>query len=91
MDAKIKMKEINIGTEGQPNMARIGYYWSDQQTTKIIELLKEYLDAFVGDYKDLKGLVEEMEEMKIDLLLEATLVKKTPYNIAHKYKAIIKT
>lgn len=90
MDAKIKIKEINIGTEGQPKMPRIGYYWPDQHTTKIIDLLKEYIDVFARNYKDLKGLFEEMEEMKIDLLPEATLVKKTPYNIAHKYKAIIK-
>ena len=26
MDAKIKIKEINIATEGQPKMARIGEY-----------------------------------------------------------------
>ena len=68
MDAKIKIKKINIATEGQPKMARMGDYWSDQQTTEIIDLLKEYQDVFATDYKDLKGLVEEMGEMKIDLL-----------------------
>ena len=39
----------------------------------------------------MKGLVEEMGEMKIDLLPEATLVKKRPYKLAHKYKEIVKT
>jgi hypothetical protein len=31
-----------------------------------------------------------MGEMKIDLLLEATPIKKIPYNLAHKYKEIVK-
>ena len=91
MDSKIKIKEINIAKEGAPKMARIGDYWSEQRTTKIVDLLKEYQDVFARDYKYLKGLVEEMGEMKIDLLLEAILVKKRPYKLAHKYKDIVKT
>ena len=72
-------------------MARIGDYWLEQQTTKIVDLLKEYQDVFARDYKDLKGLVEEMGEIKIDLLLNATPIKKRPYKLAHKYKEIVKT
>ena len=30
MDAEIKIKEINIAKEGDPKMARIGDYWSEQ-------------------------------------------------------------
>ena len=41
-------------------MAKIGDYWSYQQTIEIIDLLKEYQDVFARDYKDLKVLVEEM-------------------------------
>ena len=91
MDEKIKIKEINIATEGQPKMARIGDYWPDQQATKIIDLLKEYQDVFARDYKDLKGIVEEMGEMKIHLLQEDTPIKKRPYKLSHKYKDIVKT
>ena len=90
MDANIKIKEVNIAKEGQPKMVRIGDYWSEQQTTEIVDLLKEYQDVFARDYKDLKGLVKEMGEMKIDLLLEATPVKKRPYKLVHKYKEIVK-
>ena len=60
MDASIKIKEVNIAKEGQLKMARIGDYWSDQQTTEIVDLLKEYQDVFSRDYKDLKGLVEKL-------------------------------
>ena len=91
MDASIKIKEVNIAKEGQPKMARIGDYQLEQQTIEIVDLLKEYQDVFARDYKDLKGLVEEMGEMKIDLLPEATPVKKRPYKLADKYKEIVKT
>ena len=91
MDAKIKIKDVNITKDGQPKMARIVDYWSKQQTIEIVDLLKEYQDVFARDYKDLKGLVEEMGEMKIDLLLDATPVKKRSYKLAHKYKEIVKT
>ena len=91
MDAKIKIKEVNIAKDGPPKMARIEDYWSEEQTTKIVDLLKEYHDVFARDYKDLKGLVKEMGEMKIYLFPEATPVKKRPYKLAHKYKEIVKT
>lgn len=90
MDAKIKIKEVNIAKEGQPKMARIRDYWSEQQTTEIVELFKEYQDVFARDYKYLKGLVEEMGEMKINLLPEVTPMKNTPYKLAHKYKEMVK-
>lgn len=46
MYAKNKIKEFNIATDRQPKMARVGDYWLEQQTTKIISLLKKYQDVF---------------------------------------------
>ena len=71
-------------------MTKIGDYWSEEQTTEIVYLLKEFQDVFTWDYKDLKGLVAEMGEMKIDTKLDAWPVKKRPYKLAHKYKEIAK-
>ena len=71
-------------------MARIGDYWSEEQTTEIIKLVKEFQDVFAQDYKDLKGLVKEMGEMMIDIKPEARPIKKRPYKLAHKYKEIVK-
>lgn len=42
MDAEIKMEEVDILADDHPKLAKIGYYWSEQQTTKIVNLLKEY-------------------------------------------------
>jgi hypothetical protein len=57
-------------------MARIGDYWTEKQTTEIVDLLQEYQYVFTYDYKYLKGLVEEMGEMKIDLILGSKPIKK---------------
>ena len=55
-----------------------------------MNLLIEYQYVFERDYKYLKGLVQEMGEMKIELLPDAKHVKKIPYKPAHKYKDIVK-
>ena len=71
-------------------MAKIGDYWSEEQTTEIVNLLKEFQDIFSQYYKDLKGLVHEMGEMKIDTKLDVRPMKKRPYKLAHKYKEMVK-
>ena len=55
-----------------------------------MNLLREFQDVFGRDYKDLKGLVHEMGEMKIDTKPDVRPVKKRPYKLAHKYKEIVK-
>ena len=40
MDAKVKTIEIDISNDNIPKMEKIGDYWSEDQTTEIIELLK---------------------------------------------------
>ena len=84
MDATIKLKESNISNDDRPELEKIRDCQSDQQTIEIINLLREYQDVFARDYKEIKGLVEEMGEMKIDLLPKAKPIKKQPYELAHK-------
>jgi ribosomal protein S17E len=52
----------------------------------MVNLLKEYQDMFFRDYKDFKGMVKKMGEMKIDLMPRARSIKKIPNKLAHKYK-----
>ena len=37
---KIKTKEVDISNDNRPKMGRIGDYWREEQTTKIVDLLK---------------------------------------------------
>ena len=39
---KLKIKKVNIGTEGTPNIASIGNYWDDKTIGQIVVLLQEY-------------------------------------------------
>ena len=86
----MKIKEVDISNDDRPKIAKIGDYWTEAQTTEIVNLLKDFQDVFVADYKDLKGLVHEMGEMKIDINPDVRPVKKRPYKLAHKYKEIVK-
>ena len=70
LDAKVKTKEVDISNDDRPKLAKIGDYWNEQQTAEIVNLLREFQDVFAKDYKDLKGLVQEMGEMKIDTKLD---------------------
>ena len=90
MDAKIKIKEVDISNDDRPTMENIREYWTKQQTTDITSLLKEYKYMFARDYKYLKGLVKEIGEMKIDINSNAKPVKKSSYKLTHKYKEIVK-
>ena len=67
LDTKVKIKEVNISNDDRPKIAKIEDYWTEAQTTEIVNPLKEFEDVFARDYKDLKGLVHEMGEMKIDI------------------------
>ena len=40
MDAKVKTKQVDISNDNRPKMAKIGDYWSQEKTTKIVDLLK---------------------------------------------------
>jgi len=76
MDAKIKTKEFNISIYDRTKMARTCDYWSDKKTMEIVNLLKQYIYVFSHDYKYLKELVQDMDEMKTDLIPGAKPVKK---------------
>jgi hypothetical protein len=76
MDAEIKTKNLTYLMMIDQKWYRIGDYWTDKKTTDIVNLLKEYQDVFAHDYKDLKGLVEEMGEMNIELIPGEKPIKK---------------
>lgn len=76
MDVEIKYNKVDISNDSQPKTAKVGDYWSEKQTTEIVNLLKENHDIFSIDYKYLKGLIKEMGEMKIDFVPRAKPMKK---------------
>ena len=84
MDVEFKTKEVDISNDDRPRLAKIRDYWTEEQTIKGVNLLKEYQYDFLRDYKDLKCLVQEMGEMKLQPLPDAKTIKKRPYKLANK-------
>jgi hypothetical protein len=72
----IKVKKVNIGTIEQPKMASIGDYWDEQIVERIIELLREYSDLFPTTFIEMKGIAEELGEMKIPLRSDVRPIKQ---------------
>ena len=85
MDAKVKMKEVNISNDDRPKIVKIGDYQNEEQMVEIVNLLKGFQNVFARDYKYLKGLVQGMGEMKINIKPKPKPINKIPYKLAHKY------
>jgi hypothetical protein len=69
MDVEIKYTEVDISNINRQNLAKISDHWSKNNTIEIFDLLKEYQYVFSRDYKCLNGLVKEMGEIKMNLIL----------------------
>jgi len=80
------MKQVNIGMEEEPKFARIGEYWDDVMVDKVAKLLHEYQDLFPTKFTDLKGIIGDLDVMKITLKPDTKVVKKIPYHRNPKYK-----
>jgi hypothetical protein len=57
-------------------MARIGDYWDEQIVERITELLCKYSDMFPTTFSNMKGIEEDLGEMKIPLKHEANSVRQ---------------
>ena len=86
----MKTTKVNIGMVENPKLAIIGDYWDEQIVSHIADLLREYQDLFPNTFSEIKGIDEELGEMKIPLREDAKLVNKWPYRLNPKYKEKVK-
>jgi hypothetical protein len=84
--ALIKVKKVNIGIVENPKMASIGDYWDEKTVEITTDLLCEYNDLFPTTFTEMKGIEEELVEMKIPLRAEARLIRQRPYRLNPIYK-----
>lgn len=53
---------------------------------KVVEFLWEYQDLFPTKFMELKGIIRDLDVMKITLKPDAKPIKQRPYRLNMKYK-----
>jgi hypothetical protein len=71
-------------------MSSIGDYWDEQIVESITELLHGYSDAFPTIFTEMKGIAEDLGEMKIPLRPEARSIRQQAYRLSPIYKQKVK-
>ena len=56
-EKEIKLQQVSIGSDTDPNMKNIGDYWDSSQLSNFFVLLQEYQDVFAKDFKEMKVIV----------------------------------
>ena len=67
--------EINIGTDKDPKLIKIGKVTSEKERNNLINLIKEYRDVLAFIYDELKSYREDVFQHTIPLIEEAKEVK----------------
>ena len=86
MSQLLKLKKVNIGMEENLNFANIGDYWDDETMAHITDLLQEFQDIFFTWFSEMKGILGDLEEMKIPVKLDTKPVRQRPYPLNPRYK-----
>ena len=76
-----KIRKVNIGTKENPKFASVGDYWDEEMMQKITDLLHEFQDLFLTKFSKMKGILDDLGEMKIPLKVDAKPVRKKPYRL----------
>ena len=87
---KVKIKQINIGTEADPKFASIGDYWDKETVGNIADLLRRNQDLFPTNLIEMKGIIGDLGVMRIPLKEGAKPVKQLPYRLNPLYKEKVK-
>ena len=69
-------KEINLGTEDDPQTIIISLNLTPEEEYALINVLKEYKDAFAWTYKDMPGLDLALVEHRLLIKSEGKVVKQ---------------
>ena len=67
--------EVNIGTDQNPKLIKIGKGTSQKERNELINLVKEYRDVFSFTYDELKAYREDVFQHTIPLKPELKEVK----------------
>lgn len=75
----VRLRKHNVGMEDKPKIASIGDYWDEHTTKELFDLLQEYQELFLASVAKLKGIKDNLGEMKIVLKPGIRTMKHRPY------------
>ncbi len=67
MTKKKKLIKLNLGTKANPQYIKFNAQLTKEKVEELQMLLKEFKDVFVWTYKDLKGILPELAQHRIQL------------------------
>ena len=77
----LRIQKINIGSAENPKFSNVRDYWEEETMAKITDLLHQFQDLFLTRFSEMKGILEDLGEMKIMLKLDAKPVQQRPYRL----------
>ncbi|KAL3684863.1 hypothetical protein R1sor_002885 [Riccia sorocarpa] len=83
-------EEINIGTEEDPKIIKVGNHLSEVHKKGLIKLLTDYKGVFAWTYEDMKGIPLEICQHKIKLLPSAKPLVQRPYRMNPNYAETVR-
>jgi hypothetical protein len=86
----LRVHKLDIRTEEKPKFTNIGDYLNDETIEKIANLLCEYRYLFPTTFSKMKGIDQELGEMKISLKQNVKPIRQRPYRLNLKYKEKLK-
>lgn len=72
-------------------MAKNGDCWKEPVVASVTKLLNEYKDLFPPNFTKVKGIKEEVENMKVELKVGTNSHRKRPYHLNPNMKQSVKT
>ena len=72
----LNIKKVNISSFENTNFSNIRDYWDDDNVGNITDLLHGFQDMFPTNFSKMKGIVGDLNEMKIPLSPNAKTVKQ---------------
>jgi len=81
---------MNLGTEEKPQIIKIYHKLSKIDLKYWLGFFRRHKSSFVWNYEDLKGVLPEICEHKIELEADAKLVRQRQYRINPKYSLMVK-
>lgn len=69
-------ESINLGSEEDPKMVKIGTLMTTEQRADMIEFLKSYKDVFAWSYQDMPGLDTDLVVHRLPLIPGVKPVKQ---------------